>query len=373
MVNLRNSNSTFTIPSGFAGAYKDAYSGSSVNLTSGNTQTLSPFQYIVLTNANVATVPVTGVSVNPGSVSVNTGSSAQLTETVAPANASNKNVTWSSSNSSVATVSSSGVVTGVSAGTATITVTTQDGNKTAISTVTVVTPSITYYNIQNRWHPEFYLFDNNTGTLKYGTNPGTNASYQWERISSGGFVLLKNRATGKYMHVENQTGSVQTGATDAIWYSAQWSISTTDNGWNYIINRWQTGEWVHIENLTGFAQYANAQNGWHSAQWKFVPASSSAKMTESLEKGDLIRDLKDNNVEVYPNPVTNGEFYVKVPQSFVSSNEKIGIIITDFSGRIVMQSNLPSSGKINHQLPSGVYFITISSKTQSTSQKIIFK
>lgn len=373
MVNLRNSNSTFTIPSAFAGAYKDAYSGNSVTLASGNPQALSPFQYIVLSNVNVATVPVTGVSVSPGSVSINTGSSAQLTETVAPANASNKNVIWSSSNSYVATVSSSGVVTGVSAGTAAITVKTQDGNKTAVITVTVVTPSVTYYNIQNRWHPEFYLYDNNSGILKYGTNPGTNSSYQWERVSAGGFVLLKNRATGKYMHVENQTGSVQTGATDATWYSAQWSISATDNGWNYIINRWQTSEWVHIENLSGNAQYAGAQNGWYSAQWKFVPISSFSKMTGSSENDRLVTDLKDNNVEVYPNPVTNEGFYVKVPPSFISSNEKVLITITDSFGRTLMQGNLSSSGKINCQLPNGVYFMTISSTTKSTTQKIVFK
>ncbi|MGA7937541.1 MAG: Ig-like domain-containing protein [Kovacikia sp.] len=82
-------------------------------------------------------VAVTGVSVNPTSGSVAIGATTQLTATVAPANATNKNVTWSSSNTSVATVSASGLVTGVSAGSATITVTTQDGGFTATSAITV--------------------------------------------------------------------------------------------------------------------------------------------------------------------------------------------------------------------------------------------
>jgi uncharacterized repeat protein (TIGR02543 family) len=56
---------------------------------------------------------------------------------VLPDNASNKNLTWRSSNTSVATVSSSGVVTGVSAGSAAITVTTEDGGFTAVSDITV--------------------------------------------------------------------------------------------------------------------------------------------------------------------------------------------------------------------------------------------
>jgi uncharacterized protein YjdB len=83
------------------------------------------------------TVPVTGVTVSPTTLSLTVGQTATLTATVSPANATNKNVTWSSSNSSVATVSSTGVVTAVAAGSATITVTTVDGAKTATCAVTV--------------------------------------------------------------------------------------------------------------------------------------------------------------------------------------------------------------------------------------------
>src|SRR5262249_27095642 len=61
----------------------------------------------------------------------------QLTATVAPANATNQNVSWSSANASIATVNASGLVTAVAPGSTTITVTTQDGAKTATCTVTV--------------------------------------------------------------------------------------------------------------------------------------------------------------------------------------------------------------------------------------------
>jgi uncharacterized protein YjdB len=82
-------------------------------------------------------VPVTGVTVAPSTVSVNIGLTAQLTATVAPANATNQTVTWSSSSTSAATVSSTGLVSGVAPGTATITATTQDGLKTSSCLVTV--------------------------------------------------------------------------------------------------------------------------------------------------------------------------------------------------------------------------------------------
>lgn len=65
------------------------------------------------------------------------GATTALTATVSPDDATDKSVSYASSNASVATVSPSGVVTGVSAGSATITATTHDGSKTASTAVTV--------------------------------------------------------------------------------------------------------------------------------------------------------------------------------------------------------------------------------------------
>ena len=89
-------------------------------------------------SANVAPVHATGVTLDKASASVKQGRTITLTATVAPADAVNKNVTWSSNNASVATVSN-GVVTGVATGNAKITVTTEDGSHTASCTVTVTT------------------------------------------------------------------------------------------------------------------------------------------------------------------------------------------------------------------------------------------
>ncbi|HJG87586.1 InlB B-repeat-containing protein [Pseudoflavonifractor capillosus] len=100
------------------------------------------------------TVPVTGVTLDKGSVSLKVGESDTLTATVQPDNATNKAVTWSSDNAAVATVAD-GVITAVSAGTATITVTTADGGCTDTCTVTVTdepeidepTVPVTYHKI----------------------------------------------------------------------------------------------------------------------------------------------------------------------------------------------------------------------------------
>ena len=81
---------------------------------------------------------VTGVTLTPATATLTqAGKAVQLTATVAPADATDKSVTWSSSNTNVATVDANGKVTAVANGTAVITVTTTDGSKTAQSTITV--------------------------------------------------------------------------------------------------------------------------------------------------------------------------------------------------------------------------------------------
>ena len=87
----------------------------------------------------VVHVPVASVTVSPSSASVPAGSTVQLTATPKDANGnalSGRTITWSSSNTAVVTVSSSGLVTGIVAGSATITATSEGQSGTAAITVT---------------------------------------------------------------------------------------------------------------------------------------------------------------------------------------------------------------------------------------------
>lgn len=86
-------------------------------------------------------VAVTGVSLDKTTAKLTEkGQTVELKATVAPANATNKNVSFKTSDANVATVDANGKVTAVANGTATITVTTEDGSKTATCTVTVEIP-----------------------------------------------------------------------------------------------------------------------------------------------------------------------------------------------------------------------------------------
>ena len=81
--------------------------------------------------------PAASVSLDPATASKTVGQTQQLTPTVLPASAVNKKVTYSTSDATKATVSATGLVTAVAAGTATITVTTVDGGFTDTCVVTV--------------------------------------------------------------------------------------------------------------------------------------------------------------------------------------------------------------------------------------------
>lgn len=83
------------------------------------------------------TVAVTGVTLTPATASLAVGATRQLTGTVLPSDATDKSGTWTTSDATKATVSSTGLVTGVAAGTSTITFKSNDGNFTATCAVTV--------------------------------------------------------------------------------------------------------------------------------------------------------------------------------------------------------------------------------------------
>ena len=96
------------------------------------------FTYIVGGSNERPTATVESVTLDKTACDLTPGETAQLIATINPAYATNKSVTWTSSNTTVATVDANGLVTAKSAGTAIITVTTADGGKTATCTINVV-------------------------------------------------------------------------------------------------------------------------------------------------------------------------------------------------------------------------------------------
>ncbi|MBF7114510.1 Ig domain-containing protein [Pediococcus pentosaceus] len=109
----------------YQGTFKD---------TDGNESTKADFPAF---KVPADTVAVTGVTMSQKTASLKVGDTTKLTATIAPDNATNKSVTYKSSNENIATVAPDGTVTAVAEGSANITATAVDGGSNASCAVTV--------------------------------------------------------------------------------------------------------------------------------------------------------------------------------------------------------------------------------------------
>lgn len=139
-----------------------------------------------------ATVSVTGVTLSQTKLSLTEGDTAQLTATVKPDNATNKAVTWSSDNETVATVNN-GLVTAMKAGTATITVAATDGSGVS-ATCTVTINAATTITTQ----PQSVSVTEGQSATFNVTASGGNLRYQWQINSGNGWSAITGATDASY-------------------------------------------------------------------------------------------------------------------------------------------------------------------------------
>lgn len=154
-------------------------------------------------------IHATGVMVYPVSASLYIGGTTVISATVEPALATDKTVTWSSSNSSVAIVDSNGSVTAIGVGTATITATTNDGGFTATSEITVSDKE----NVTVTGTDDSTTYDSSSSdpqtfdaSAMFTTDPATGIGAITYAITSGDNIATINSTTG--MVTLTGTGSV---------------------------------------------------------------------------------------------------------------------------------------------------------------------
>lgn len=188
----------------------------------------------------------TSVSVSPTTASIEAGETVQLTEIVLPSNATNKSVTWSSSNTSVATVNSSGLVTGVSAGSATITVTTVDSSKTATCAVTVTPVVLTDYVQTNSLEvgKSYLIVNGNAGSVYMLSN------------ESGGSRQLKGIQTT----ISNGKISISSSTAEKCLFTCE--LYTTNDSLTTCLSN--NGQYLYSDNASGLRMYTSPNSKhWH--------------------------------------------------------------------------------------------------------------
>ncbi|GKX67626.1 glycosyl hydrolase 53 family protein [Inconstantimicrobium mannanitabidum] len=151
-------------------------------------------------NFTVDVTKVVSVSLNKTTDSLNVGGTDTLVATVNPSNATNKNVTWKSSNAEVAKVDANGKVTAVGVGTAVVTATTLDGSKTASCTVNVSIPIINVLSVSLNKTTDT-LIVGETDTLSVTVNP-SNATNKVVKWASSNNKVVTVDSNGKITAVE---------------------------------------------------------------------------------------------------------------------------------------------------------------------------
>ena len=171
----------------------------------------------VVTVKTASIINVTGINLNEENISMNVGDSDILTVTITPDNATNQNITWSSSDESIVTVNSEGEIEGISSGDATITATTKDGNKKATCEITVVAveDDIPIVNVESvsldRKIISMKVGENETLTAIVNPNDATNKNLIWD--SSNESVLTVDQS-GRIVAVSYGTSDVTVTSID---------------------------------------------------------------------------------------------------------------------------------------------------------------
>lgn len=220
----------------------------------------------------IGDIPVTSVTVSPTSWEMIAGATKPLTATVLPNDATYKTVSWESNNTSVATVSSEGVVTAVAPGLATITVkSTVDGTKAATCEITVTAPIIpTCFKTSDLTSNYTRLTWTNGSSetkwqIKYGTTSGSLDKVSGDITSKPYLITCLNPNTTYYASIRSKLGTAYSAwsdelsfTTESVGPAAGGAVETTEDfesGWPVNNSNYLTGVksgWGYISNYSGF-------------------------------------------------------------------------------------------------------------------------
>lgn len=275
-----------------------------------------------------APISVTGVSLNESNVSVSIGSTLTLTATIEPSNATNKNVTWSSSDESVATVSD-GVVTSKAVGSATITVTTVDGGFTANCSITVSTAPVITYQLEA---------DQETVPYMSGTN---------HQVSVG--VKLYQYSNGvKGSQVDSSTGSVDTSVLGPAKISYTYQSVTYETSVKVTNKDAKIGSIPDVK-VSGENFSATMPDNWSSVGCGKYAQDNAPYLLKMDTTGDYFEYLPKNFSS--NSKTINANVTLKMIGGATSSSFTVYALVKDGSGTIVTSSNIKStisiSGKQN--------------------------
>lgn len=279
-------------------------------------------------------IPVTGISLNKSSLNILIGTTETLIKSISPSNATNKDVTWHSSNTDIATISQSGQITAKKLGTTTITVSTSSGYRTTCRVTVIDTVPLKGININKT---NITIKEKSTDSLSITYNPSnaTNKNVTWRSsntnvatVNSSGKVTGITPGTATITAVSNDSGHVATCKVTVEALSKKVSsISLNKKELNLIIDEEETlkatitPDYAENKNVTwesGDKKIANVENGIVKA---ISPGTTEIKViSEDGEKEAICK------ITVTAPPVKKISFSETTKNVYISSKTQLKLI-----------------------------------------------
>lgn len=346
---------------------------------------------IIYKFSEIKEVVVTDVSVSPAVLNMNRYASSQLTATLTPEDASNKTVFWSSSNTSIAAVSSTGLVTALAPGDVTITATSQSGNLTATCNITITDLQYTtQHGTAYRWSGNTASISNSNRVAEPGLNDGDlitdiNLGGGKETTPSvyeaAGLVFETPISIDKVEFVNGTFAGEVGGVWDDGCFEADFKIQTSTNGTTWRnVNSWSLfPEYPYLStavsgstytfignaiNIKGIRVTGRVRNSETSGSWQ----ARAREITAFSAPGTGISDLKENEILLFPNPFSTGSLSIKLPE------DATRLSIFDMTGKMVYHDRVTKNEfQIDGSVfkSEGVYFINVLTLNKSINEKIV--
>jgi len=301
-------------------------------------------------------VPVSAISIKPGSLKLNLNVTKQLTATLTPTNATNKNIRWSSANSSVATVSSDGFVTAVGGGTTTITASTEDESKRASVSVTV-NPSITTYPAEDAELVGVLIATNQTGYIGEGFADYTNMSNDYIKWTVYAPEDGDYQLAFRYSLASNSRPLKLT-VNDIV------KIPSID----FPI----TGSWSTWSNYTTIQRLDEGTNTIILTAIGASGGNFDELVINKVATGLITPALQQQSVRISPNPYKSGKLTIHV--SGFESQSDIVLRIRSVTGQLVHEQILNSLNEelsLPNPLEKAIYILSVEADNQRAVSKLI--
>ncbi|NLR91552.1 Ig-like domain-containing protein [Flammeovirga agarivorans] len=318
------------------------------------------------------TTPVTSVSLNTNNLNLNAGENVTLTANVLPSNATNKSVSWSCDNNSIATVNN-GVVTAVAAGSTTVRVTTNDGSYTASCSVTVTednnggvtdVPTAGSTIWLSTVDGTYITVNAGSGTALQATKSSVSSNEEYLVVDADGYFALQSIGTGKYVTVASGTNDpIKCGAT-GIFDRQKFTFEVSDN---YLLIKGKVnGKYLVVdESLNNNPLFASTSNSQNATKFNWDDTSSSNRVTSVIDES--------SSIKVYPNPVRGEDLNVALP-----SSEEGMVQLYDLHGQLVLEKSFSNKSQVKiesfHTMHlKGVYLLHVTTTNYLFNSKVLIE